>query len=192
MRVAAAAADTARERVAAAEAINDRLVAARHQARVQGLAREVLGVAHARMSQRIRPALQGVVVDLITQMSDGRFTDVEVTADYDILVADDGRMRPLTELSGGEQDLVALAVRLGLASVVIDRHGAAAPGFLILDECFGSQDAARRTSIMTTLRTLRARYGQILLISHVGGLEEAADRIIDLTVTDGVATAALL
>ena len=58
----------------------------------------------------------------------------------------------------------------------------AAPEFLILDEVFGSQAAERRESILTGLRTLRAMYGQILLISHVGGLDEAADRVLEVGV----------
>lgn len=126
----------------------------------------------------IRPSLESVVSDILCQMSTGRFTNVKVGADYDVTVLDQGAYRPLSELSGGEADLVALAVRLGLADVVCQRSGEI--GFLILDEPFGSQDSGRRESILQALRALRGRYGQVWCISHVGGLDEVADRVINV------------
>ena len=126
----------------------------------------------------IRPSLESVVSDILCQMSTGRFTNVKVGADYDVTVLDQGAYRPLSELSGGEADLVALAVRLGLADVVCQRSGEI--GFLILDEPFGSQDSGRRESILQALRALRSRYGQVWCISHVGGLDEVADRVINV------------
>jgi exonuclease SbcC len=104
--------------------------------------------------------------------------------DYNVFVQDRGVQRPITELSGGEIDLVALAVRLGLASVVSERHGSGGAGFLILDECFGSQDPSRRMSILNALRGLKQTHGQIFLISHVGGLEDAADAVIEVEIDD--------
>ena len=82
------------------------------------------------------------------------------------------------------EELVDRAVRLGLASVVTERHGAGGAGFLILDECFGSQDPARRGSILNALRGLKQTPGQIFLISHVGGLEDAAGAVIEVDLDD--------
>jgi exonuclease SbcC len=93
-------------------------------------------------------------------------------------------MRQISDLSGGEIDLISLAVRLGLSSVVSERHGSGGIGFLILDECFGSQDTGRRTSIMNALRNLKSSHGQIFLISHVGGLEDSADAVVDVEVDE--------
>lgn len=131
-------------------------------------------------AQQIRPSLEGTVSELVSRLSDGRFDAVQFDADYDVAVRDRGVMRPIGELSGGEIDLVALAVRLGLASVVAERHGGGGIGFLILDECFGSQDPDRRVSIMNALRSLKQTHGQIFLISHVGGLEDSADAVIEV------------
>jgi DNA repair exonuclease SbcCD ATPase subunit len=64
------------------------------------------------------------------------------------------------------------------------RHATGGAEFLSLDGVLGSQDAERRESILTGLRTLRAMYGQILLISRVGGLDEAADRVLEVGVAD--------
>jgi exonuclease SbcC len=125
-------------------------------------------------------------------LSDGRFDAVKLDEEYNLEVRDDGQMRPLNEFSGGEIDLIALAMRLALANVVSERHGSGGAGFLILDECFGSQDQDRRGSILTALRGLKGAYGQILLISHVGGIEDSADRVIEISLDEETGTASAL
>lgn len=160
-----------------AAAQRDKLIT---EAEVAGTAKEVLGRVETRWAQQIRPALEGTIAEILARLSDGRFDAVRLDTNYNLTVRDDGAFRPLTELSGGEIDLVALGMRLGLAAVVAEHHGAGGPGFLILDECFGSQDPQRRTAIMNALRSLRSQYGQIFLISHVGGLEDAADSVIEI------------
>jgi len=133
-----------------------------------------------RLATQIRPSLEGAISGLLATMSEGRFTKVRVSDEYDITVEDDGKFRPLGELSGGETDLVALAVRLALSQVVSERHGSGGAGFLILDECFASQDASRRQSVLNALRTLRDVYSQIFVISHVENIEDSADMVIEV------------
>jgi DNA repair protein SbcC/Rad50 len=141
----------------------------------------LLGEVSEILSTQIRPALQGAVTDLLTRLSNGRFTEVSITDTYEVKVLDGGEYVDLAALSGGEQDLVALAVRLALAEVVTARQGVAGIGTLVLDEVFGSQDAGRQQAIVSALRSLREVYGQILLISHVGGLDECADAVVTVT-----------
>jgi DNA repair protein SbcC/Rad50 len=176
------------ERVNAAERDLERANAAldrrrKHQLKAQTAenAALLLGEVGEMLATQIRPALQGAVSDLLARLSSGRFSEVEISDTYDVKVLDGGEMVDLSALSGGEQDLVALAVRLALAEVVTSRQGVAGIGTLVLDEVFGSQDAGRQQSIVTALRSLRDIYGQILLISHVGGLDEAADAVVTVT-----------
>lgn len=133
-----------------------------------------------RMATQIRPALEGEISAILTRMSEGRFTSVKLDDNYDVKVEDDGDYRPLMELSGGEQVLVALSTRLALSQVVAGRQPHGGLQLLVLDEVFGSQDTERREAIMQALRAMRSDYGQILLISHVGGIDEGADRVIDV------------
>jgi DNA repair protein SbcC/Rad50 len=170
---------------------NRQLAAARGDRQEEGtvaaLTVRVLSDLEERLGCSVRPALEGSASDLLTKMSDGRFSSIRLSADYLPSVLDDGSYRPLGELSGGEQDLVALALRLAVSDVVAERQGGAL-GFLILDEILGSQDGQRRDSILACLRGLRSRYGQIWCISHVGGLEDIADRVIEIeTGDDGIA-----
>ena len=159
--------------------------AAAHEGRAVDAANAamLLGDASERLATRVRPMLEQALGQMLEQMSDGRFTSVRIDDDYQVVVADDGAFRPLTELSGGESDLVALAMRLALAQVVADRAGTG-PGFLILDECFASQDAARRASVLGALRNLRDQYRQIFLISHVENIEDSADVVVEVEVSE--------
>lgn len=141
-------------------------------------AARLLTASASHMTSRIRPALEGVVGSILATMSEGRFDSVKIDRNYNISVQDDGVYRPLAEMSGGEQDLVALALRLGLARVVSASHGTTGPGFLVLDEVFGSQDAGRREAILNGLKTLRKVFPQILLVSHVEGAEDKVDQVI--------------
>ena len=131
-------------------------------------------------SASVRPALEGAVSSVLALMSEGRFDAVRINSDYSMMVRDDGQLRPLAELSGGEQNLAALALRLGLATVVSARHGATSPGFLVLDEVFGSQDVGRREAILTGLRSLKATWPQILLVSHIEGTEDTVDAVLQV------------
>ena len=184
----AAASAAAAERVAGArrllqdaQASAERVAKHRTEAEVAAKTHRLLSEVSARMATQIRPALEGQISAMLQTMSEGRFTSVKVSDDYAVTVADhDGRFYPVYEFSGGEADLIALSIRLALAQVVSARHGVGGAGFLILDEVFGSQDETRRRAILDGLRRLRSTYGQILLVSHVGGLEEAADTVIEV------------
>jgi exonuclease SbcC len=155
-----------------------------HAAQVASITGAVLEGVATRLNQQIRPDLEGAIGELLSRLSEGKFEGVSLDEEYNISVFDQGALRALGDFSGGEIDLIALAVRLALASVVSERHGAGGAGFLILDECFGSQDQGRRESILAALRGLRGLYGQILLISHVGGIDDAADRVIEIEVDE--------
>lgn len=144
-------------------------------------ASRILNEARTRLSASIRPELEGSVSAMLGRMSDGRFTRVSISEDYEVGVLDDDEYREMSELSGGEQDLVALSLRLGLSQMFTSRTGGGGTGFLILDECFGSQDPQRRRSILEALRELREDYSQIFVISHVEGLEDAADAVVHVS-----------
>lgn len=156
----------------------------RTDARVAAHAKALLWDCHDTLSAGLRPALESTIAQMVARLSDGRFSEVKVSDDYEVTVRDNTAWRNLSELSGGEQDLVALAVRLALSIVVSERAMGAAPSLLVLDEVFGSQDGLRRETIMSALRDLRDRWSQVWLISHVGGLAEVADRVVEISIVD--------
>jgi DNA repair protein SbcC/Rad50 len=155
---------------------------AQHQAKAvaAAAASRLLGVLSETLATRLRPNLEAAVSSILAVMSSSRFTAVKISDDYNITVSDQGKYMGLADLSGGEVDLVALSLRLALSQVVSERHGAGGAGFLILDECFASQDASRRQSILEGLRNMRDVYSQIFIVSHVENIEDSADMVIDV------------
>lgn len=152
------------------------------QATVASNAASILNDVSVQLRSQIKPSLEDAISRIVDLLSDGRFSEVSLSDDYELSIKDKGSFQPLSELSGGEMDLVALAQRLALAEVLADRNATLGEGLgtLILDECLGSQDSSRRTSIPQALRNLRSIYGQILLISHVEGTEDLVDSVIQV------------
>ena len=89
------------------------------------------------------------------------------------VVSSTGEEREVSWLSGGEESAVAFALRLAIAFLITGDN----PSLLWLDEVLTAQDADRRASMLTTIRSLPI--DQILVINHT---EEAAD------IVDGVVT----
>lgn len=170
-----------KERINAARRLASRRQELTARAMVASNGAQLLDTVSSRLTDGVKPSLEGAVCDKLAQLSDGRFSAVQVADDYTLRIQEDGQWLPLGEFSGGEQDLIALALRLAIAEVVTERSGSGGVGFLILDEVFGSQDESRRETILTALRNLRDIYGQVWCISHVGGIDEIADRVIDVT-----------
>lgn len=126
---------------------------------------------------RIRPVLARLASDLFRDLTDGRYSALELDEDYDVLVHDQGEVYSLDRFSGGESDLANLCVRLAIGQVIADRAGDGELNFLALDEVFGSQDATRRGNILRALSNLSSRFRQILVITHVEEVRDSVDAL---------------
>ena len=133
---------------------------------------------------RIRPILSTHAGRLFRDLTEGRYADLEVGEDYSLLVHDEGKAYALERFSGGEGDLANLCLRLAVSQVVAERAGTDGFGFLALDEVFGSQDEVRKGNILRGLQGLRARFRQILLITHVGDVKDAAEHVLRVEALD--------
>jgi len=82
-------------------------------------------------------------------------------------------------ISGGEEDLANLVLRLAISQMIAERAGQSF-SLLILDEVFGSLDEARRQNVVELLRGLGDRFEQVVLITHIESVREAVDRVIEV------------
>lgn len=133
---------------------------------------------------RIRPLLSLHAGRLFRELCEGRYADLEVDDQYDLLVHDDGRAFPLERFSGGEADLANLCLRLAVSQVVAERSGSDGFQFLALDEIFGSQDEVRKGNILRALQGLSGRFRQILLITHILDVKESAENVLRVEALD--------
>jgi DNA repair protein SbcC/Rad50 len=143
----------------------------------------------ADLNAQLRPELSEIGSGFVRDLSRGRYSDLELDEDYRVALLEDGEVKPV--ISGGEEDIVNLALRLAISQMIADRAGQPL-SLLVLDEVFGSLDEERRTAVVDLLRGLGDRFPQVILITHVDQLREGFDRVVRVTydVKEGVARVA--
>jgi exonuclease SbcC len=115
----------------------------------------------------VRDQIQEETGRILSEITDGRYDTVILDDAFELLVHDLGGDYPVARFSGGEQDDVAIALRIALSRYIAEMHELHDSAFLIFDEIFGSQDEERRGNIFRALRALEPYFPQIFLISHV-------------------------
>src|ERR1051325_10192568 len=100
---------------------------------------------------------------------------MEIDEAYNLLVLDEGEEKPV--ISGGEEDVANLVLRLAISQMIADRAGQPL-SILILDEGFGSLDVERRENVVHLLQALHDRFDQVILITHIDTIREGLDNII--------------
>jgi exonuclease SbcC len=116
------------------------------------------------LNHALRPELSELASDFLSQLTDDRYSELELDDQYNIVVMEDGRPKPV--ISGGEEDLANLALRLAISQMIADRNGERLT-LLVLDEVFGSLDEVRQLNVVELLQNLQDRFEQVILISHV-------------------------
>jgi len=153
-----------------------------------GMLSEVMTSFRTHLISRIRPTLSTYSSDFFERLTDGKYRELELDENYNLLVYDNGDAYGIERFSGGEEDLANLCLRLAISEVITERAGGVF-NFIILDEIFGSQDLFRRQNIMKALNGLSSKFRQIFLITHVDDVKEDMENIIFVTENeDGIST----
>jgi exonuclease SbcC len=168
----------AEEKIADYKKVNAQMAEARKQAAMHRdeiellkLTRTVIAEYVVYLMQVVRSRLEGEVSRIISEITGGRYEQVLLDDDFNLLVRDIDNDYPIERFSGGEQDDIAVALRIALSRYLAELHGVHESTFLIFDEIFGSQDEERRNNLLTALRTQESRFPQILLISHIAEMQ---------------------
>jgi exonuclease SbcC len=140
------------------------------------------------LNATLRPDLSDLASSFLRDLTNGRYTELELNEDYGSILLDDGDPKPV--ISGGEEDVANLALRLAISQMIAERAGQPL-SLLVLDEIFGSLDEDRRSAVVDLLRSLADRFPQVILITHIDSVRDGFDRVIrvGLDVASGVATA---
>ncbi|HTE44727.1 MAG TPA: SbcC/MukB-like Walker B domain-containing protein, partial [Gemmatimonadaceae bacterium] len=127
------------------------------------------------LNQTLRPEISDLASRYIRELTDGRYSDIELDESYNVIVLEDAIPKPV--ISGGEEDLANLVLRLAISEMIAERAGQAF-SLLILDEVFGSLDDVRRHNVVDLLRRLQDRFEQVILITHIDSVREGLDRVV--------------
>lgn len=130
------------------------------------------------LNARLRPELSELASGFLESLTDGRYAALELDEDYSVQVLEDGL--PKSVLSGGEEDLCNLVLRLAISQMIAERAGQEF-SLLILDEVFGSLDESRRENVLALLRRLHDRFEQVMVITHIEDVREGLDRVLMVT-----------
>ncbi|HSA07149.1 MAG TPA: SMC family ATPase [Candidatus Gastranaerophilales bacterium] len=130
-----------------------------------------------RLNEEARPEISELAGKFLSDLTDNRYSILELNDKYDICLHDDGEIKPV--ISGGEEDIVNLCIRLAISQIIAHRSGKAL-SLLILDEIFGSLDENRRTNVINLLRNLTDSFEQVILITHIDDMKDDIDNIINL------------
>ena len=135
------------------------------------LTRSLIGEYVLYLLQVVRSRIEGEVSRIISEITGGRYEQVLLDEDFNLLIRDIDNDYPIDRFSGGEQDDIAVALRIALSRYLAELHQVHESTLLIFDEIFGSQDEERRTNLLTALRTQESRFPQIILISHIPDIQ---------------------
>ena len=127
------------------------------------------------LNARVRPELSELASSFLSDITAGRYTALEIDDAYNVLVLDEGEEKPV--ISGGEEDIANLVLRLAISQMIAERAGHPL-SILILDEVFGSLDVERRDNVVQLLHGLTGRFEQVILITHIEGIREGLDTVI--------------
>jgi exonuclease SbcC len=159
----------------------------RRVAEVQQLSDEVLlqheldrafGDFRTELNDQLRPDVSYLASGFLRDLTTGRYTDLELDEDYIATIVEEGE--PMPVISGGEEDVTNLALRLAISQMIAERAGQPL-SLLVLDEIFGSLDEERRGAVVDLLRNLADRFPQVILITHIESVRDGFDRVIRLT-----------
>ena len=131
------------------------------------LTRSVISDYVIYLMQVVRSRIEGEVSRIVSEITGGRYEQVLLDEDFNLLIRDVDDDYAIDRFSGGEQDDIAVALRIALSRYLAELHNVHESTLLIFDEIFGSQDEERRNNLLTALRTQESRFPQILLISHI-------------------------
>ena len=133
------------------------------------------GDLRADLNAAMRPEIAELASGFLADLTDGRYEALDLNDDYVVTIFDDGTPKPV--ISGGEEDVANLVLRLAISQMIAERAGQPLT-LLVLDEIFGSLDESRRQHVVGLLRHLADRFPQVVLITHIEQVREGLDRVI--------------
>lgn len=182
---ARAAAQGAAQRLADGRHQHSQLAALQSEAVHLSRAAELLNGFRNTVVASVGPRLAVQAADLFAELTDSEYDRLEVDPEtYGLKICDAGVSYDLARFSGSEEDLANLAMRVAISEHVRLLSGGTV-GLLVLDEVFGPLDEDRRARMLLALERLRARFRQILVVTHSTEIKELLPAAVEVVKKPG-------
>ncbi|MDQ4097959.1 MAG: hypothetical protein M3144_08850, partial [Actinomycetota bacterium] len=146
---------------------------------------ELLNAFRNSLVATVGPRLSAQAGELFASLTDHEYEALEVDPEtYEIKVRDGGRLYGLDRFSGSETDLANLALRVAISEHVQFQSGGTV-GLLVLDEVFGPLDDDRKERMLLALERLKARFRQVLVVTHDAAVKEQLPHAIEVVKRPG-------
>ena len=139
------------------------------------------GVPYELITQAL-PVVEGEINEIL-----GQVVDFNIRLEMDgknintFLVYDEDNVWPLELCGGMEKFISSLAIRIGLINI----SNLPLSNFLVLDEGFGMLDADNLNSVYMLFQYMKTLFQFVLIVSHVEGMRDSVDLLIDIEKTSG-------
>ena len=155
----------------------DRIEKVREEHQLHEKADSRISAFRVAIASTIRPQMEELVSGFVSILTDGRHESVEIAEDFSVTMYESGE--PVEVVSGGTDDIGALAMRLAISQMIAERAGKPIE-LLVMDEPFGSLDEVRRAAVLNLVKALRKTFPQVITMSHVAETREMVDMGIQL------------
>ncbi len=177
---AALQAATAAQSLTDAETQHGALAEQAETSRHLGRLADLLNAFRTNVVATVGPRLSAQAAELFGEFTDREYEALQVHPEtYDIQIFDGGHAFGMDRFSGSEIDLANLALRIAISEHVRFQSGGAV-GLLVLDEVFGPLDDDRKERMLLALQRLRARFGQVLVVTHANEIKEQLPSAIEV------------
>lgn len=177
---ARAGAGAAAKRLAESRAQHERLATLQVDAVHLRRTAELLNAFRNSVVASVGPRLAVQAAQLFGELTDNEYDRLEVDPEtYGLQISDAGVSYDLERFSGSEVDLANLALRVAISEHVRFQSGGSV-GLLVLDEVFGPLDEERRARMLLALERLRARFRQILVVTHSTDIKDQLPNAIEV------------
>lgn len=120
------------------------------------------------------------MANFLPKITNNRYSAVKVSDDFKVNIysPEKNDFVSLDSLSGGTRDQVLFAFRLAFTNSILGGRSHTRGFALFLDEFLGSFDYNRRNKTLKMLKSVEDDFKQIMLISHIEGMDNDMDQVI--------------
>jgi len=126
----------------------------------------------------VRGMIEESASNTLSVITDGKYNRIVIDDNFNIMIAEGDGMFLVDRYSGGEQDVIAISLRLALSKILPAVRNVHEVLPFMVDEGFSSLDEERQGNLMKVFRKMVEGGGQIMAITHLDLQGEHMIRVV--------------